>query len=249
METTSEGTNLRSINLLICLRISWLSKKGIFSLRFVAISLGVNNSVLIVLAAVIPVVLVFFGLRKKSVVPGKLQSVVESIFTFVKDEIALGVIGRGGEKFTPYLISIFLFILVGNLFEVAPLINFPVTSRMALPLFLSLITYFIFVFVGIKEEGFGYISHLVWPPGVPIALKPLVGVIELVSVLLVRPFSLAVRLFANLVAGHVMLSLLLASAYFFIVQPGGSRRDNEVIEAADEYGMTMAFSGIRLFHH
>ena len=60
------------------------------------------------------------------------------------------------------------------------------------------------------------------PPGVPVALKPLVGIIELVSVLLVRPFSLAVRLFANLVAGHVMLSLLLASAYFFIVQPGGA---------------------------
>jgi F0F1-type ATP synthase membrane subunit a len=112
-----------------------------------------RTEVLILLAAIIPVVVVFFGLRKKSVVPGKLQSAVESIFTFVKDEIALGVIGRGGEKFTPYLVSIFLFILVGNLFEVAPLINFPVTSRMALPLFLSLITYFIFVFVGIKEEG------------------------------------------------------------------------------------------------
>ena len=181
-----------------------------------------RTEVLILLAAIIPVVVVFFGLRKKSVVPGKLQSAVESIFSFVKDEIALGVIGRGGEKFTPYLVSIFLFILVGNLFEVAPLINFPVTSRMALPLFLSLITYFIFVFVGIREEGFGYISHLVWPPGVPVALKPLVGIIELVSVLLVRPFSLAVRLFANLVAGHVMLSLLLASAYFFIVQPGGA---------------------------
>ncbi len=181
-----------------------------------------RTEILILLAAIIPVVVVFFGLRKKSVVPGKLQSAVESIFTFVKDEIALGVIGRGGEKFTPYLVSIFLFILVGNLFEVAPLINFPVTSRMALPLFLSLITYFIFVFVGIKEEGFGYISHLVWPPGVPVALKPLVGIIELVSVLLVRPFSLAVRLFANLVAGHVMLSLLLASAYFFLVQPGGA---------------------------
>ena len=116
-----------------------------------------RTEVLILLAAIIPVVVVFFGLRKKSVVPGKLQSTVESIFTFVKDEIALGVIGRGGEKFTPYLVSIFLFILVGNLFEVAPLINFPVTSRMALPLFLSLITYFIFFFVGIIEEGFLYI--------------------------------------------------------------------------------------------
>ena len=110
-----------------------------------------RTEILILLAAIIPVVLMFFGLRKKSVVPGRLQSVVESIFTFVKDEIALGVIGRGGEKFTPYLISVFMFILVGNLFEVTPLINFPVTSRMALPLFLSLVTYVIFLFVGIKS--------------------------------------------------------------------------------------------------
>ena len=179
-----------------------------------------RTEILILLAAIIPVVLMFFGLRKKSVVPGRLQSVVESIFTFVKDEIALGVIGRGGEKFTPYLISVFMFILVGNLFEVTPLINFPVTSRMALPLFLSLVTYVIFLFVVIKTEGIKYFTNLLWPPGVPVALKPLVGAIELVSVLLVRPFSLAVRLFANLVAGHVMLSLLLASAYFFVVQPG-----------------------------
>ena len=181
-----------------------------------------RTEILIVLAALIPVVLVFFGLRKKSVVPGKLQSVIETIFSLVKDEIAVGVIGRGGERFTPYLLSIFLFILFGNLFEVAPFINFPITSRMAIPLFLSLVTYFIFVFVGVREQGFGYITHLVWPSGVPTALKPLVGVIELISVLLVRPFSLAVRLFANLVAGHVMLSLLLASGYFFIVQPGVS---------------------------
>ena len=76
----------------------------------------------------------------------------------MKDEIALGVIGRGGEKFTPYLISVFMFILVGNLFEVTPLINFPVTSRMALPLFLSLVTYVIFLFVGIKTEGIKYFT-------------------------------------------------------------------------------------------
>ena len=81
-------------------------------------------------------------------------------------------------------------------------------------------TYVIFLVVGVQKQGIGYFTHLIWPPGVPVALKPLVGIIELVSVLLVRPFSLAVRLFANLVAGHVMLSLLLASAYFFIVQPG-----------------------------
>src|SRR6056300_351066 len=161
-----------------------------------------RTEVLILLAGLIPVVLMYFGLRKKSTVPGKLQSVIESIFSFVKDEIAVGVIGRGGEKFTPYLISVFMFVLIGNLFEVTPLVNFPVTSRMALPLFLSLVTYLIFLVVGVQKQGIGYFTHLIWPPGVPVALKPLVGIIELVSV-------------------HVMLSLLLASAYFFIVQPGG----------------------------
>ena len=70
---------------------------------------------------------------------------------------------------------------------------------------------------GIKAQGFvGYFGHLIWPPGVPVLLKPLVGVIEFVSVILVRPFSLAVRLFANMAAGHVMLSLLLLSAWVFL---------------------------------
>jgi F-type H+-transporting ATPase subunit a len=109
-----------------------------------------------------------------------------------------------------------MFILVGNFFGLTPFINFPIGSRMAIPMFLSLMTYVIFVVAGFRAQGFGYIGNLIWPPGVPIALRPLIGVIELVSVLLIRPFSLAVRLFANLVAGHTMLSLLLASGVIFI---------------------------------
>ena len=70
-------------------------------------------------------------------------------------------------------------------------------------------------------QGFKYIKDIAWPPGVPTALKPLVGIIELVSTFLVRPFSLAVRLFANLVAGHVMLTLLLVSGWVFISAQGG----------------------------
>ena len=111
---------------------------------------------------------------------------------------------------------LFMFILVGNLFEITPLVNFPITSRMAIPGFLALVTWVIFVIAGIRKQGLAYFGHLLWPPGVPTALKPLVGAIELVSTLLVRPFSLAVRLFANLVAGHVMLTLLLVSGVVFV---------------------------------
>ena len=104
---------------------------------------------------------------------------------------------------------------MGNLFEITPFVNFPITSRMAIPLFLALLTYVVFVFIGFKTSGLRYVADLLWPPGVPVALKPLVGIIELVNVFAVRPFSHAVRLFANMAAGHVMLSLLLVTGWIF----------------------------------
>lgn len=168
------------------------------------------------LAAAIVVALLFFAFRKPQVVPGKFSTAMESLVSFVRDEIAIGIIGPEGARYVPYLLSLFLFLLIGNLFEVTPFINFPITSRMALPLFLAVLTWVIFVVAGIAKQGLRYFIDIIWPPGVPIAMRWLVGIIELVSIFLVRPFSLAVRIFANLVAGHVMLSLLLTSGYVFI---------------------------------
>ncbi|MDJ0791460.1 MAG: F0F1 ATP synthase subunit A [Acidimicrobiia bacterium] len=172
---------------------------------------------LIFLAALVAILILFFGLRKRATHPGKYQLSVESLMTYVRDEIAIGIIGPLGVKYYPYLMALFIFILVGNAFEITPLINFPITSRMAIPLFLALVTWVIFVFAGFKRNGISYLTGIVWPPGVPVALKPLVGLIEFVSVFFVRPFSLAVRLFANLVAGHVMLSLMLVTAFVSVV--------------------------------
>jgi F-type H+-transporting ATPase subunit a len=171
---------------------------------------------LIFLAALVVVALLFFGLRKKSPQPGKFQLAIESLMLYVRDEIAVGIIGPVGIKYYPYLMALFMFILIGNMFEITPFINFPITSRMALPLFLSLLTWVIFVVAGFKRNGFSYLMGIIWPPGVPVFLKPLVGLIEFFSTFLVRPFSLAVRLFANLVAGHVMLTLLLTTAFVSI---------------------------------
>ena len=187
---------------------------------------GVNRTmVLTILAAAIVIGLLYFGIvrNKKRLIPSKFGAAIEALVTFVRDEIAVGIIGpQHGLKYFPWLLSIFLFVLVGNLFEVAPFINFPITSRMwVIPAVLSALTWVIFVFSGFKEQGFKYVKDIAWPPGVPAALKPLVGIIELVSTFLVRPFSLAVRLFANLVAGHVMLTLLLVSGWVFISGQGG----------------------------
>ncbi len=199
------------------------SVNDLFELPFIG---GLNRTMwLTVFAAIVVVLFFYFALRHKSLVPSKLQALGEAAIGFVKDEIAIGIIGpEHGLKYFPYLASLFFFLLVGNLFEIVPFILFPVTSRIGLPIFLALITWVIFLVAGIRVQGFGaYFGHLIWPPGVPTVLKPLVGVIELVSVILVRPFSLAVRLFANMAAGHVMLSLLLLSAWVFLAAlPSGN---------------------------
>jgi F-type H+-transporting ATPase subunit a len=177
----------------------------------------VNRTIVyIFLAALVVIGMLYATYRKPRLVPSKFGVAVESIVNFVRDDIAVGVIGPGGERYAPYLLSLFLFILVGNFFGITPFIHFPLGSRMAIPAFLALVTYVIFVFAGFKKQGLAYVGHTLWPPGVPLALKPLIGIIELVSVFVVRPFSLAVRLFANLVAGHTMLALLLGSGVFFI---------------------------------
>ncbi|MCP3977369.1 MAG: F0F1 ATP synthase subunit A [bacterium] len=176
--------------------------------------------VLIFLAMFIVLALLYYGLRKGEKVPSKFAAAIESLVTFVKEDIAIGIIGPDGAKYAPYLLSVFMLVIIGNLFEVTPLINFPITSRMAIPLFISIVTWVIFVIVGFKKNGIRYFTDLAWPKSVPLALRPLVGLIEVVSTFVLRPITLAVRLFANLVAGHLMLTLLLASGWIFMSSVG-----------------------------
>ncbi len=181
----------------------------------------ITRTVFLILAiAVIVSAFLFFGLRKKSVVPSKFQTIVEGLISFVKDGIAIDIIGPEGAKYAPWLLSVFLFVLVGNLYEVTPFVNFPVTSRMALPFLLAAITWIVFLIAGIRRQGFRYFLGIVWPTSVPVALRPLVGLIEFFSILVIRPLTLAVRLFANMVAGHLMLTLLLVSGWVFISAVG-----------------------------
>lgn len=172
------------------------------------------------LAMFIVLAALYFAFRKPKVVPGKFGVVMESIVAFVRDDVAKGTIGPEGSKYAPYLLSMFLFILVGNLFELTPLVNFPLTSRMAIPGMLAVFTWLIFVFVGFSKNGMSYLWGIIWPKSVPLGLRWLVGLIEFVSYFILRPLTLAVRLFANLVAGHLMLTLLLGSGWLFFASVG-----------------------------
>jgi F-type H+-transporting ATPase subunit a len=125
-------------------------------------------------------------------------------------------LGKSGLKWTPFLLSLFIFIFLCNIPGVLPIIQMPATARIAIPLSLALLVWVIYIGTGIKHQGLGYFGHLLWPPGVPTALKPLVGIIEFISTIIVTPFSLTVRLMANMLAGHILLVTfgLLTTALF-----------------------------------
>jgi F-type H+-transporting ATPase subunit a len=124
----------------------------------------------------------------------------------------------------------FLYIFICNIPGIIPFIQMPATARMGLPAFLALLVWVVFNATGIKHQGlFGYFKNVLFPPGVPKALYIVVTPIELISTLVVRPFSLAVRLFANMLAGHLLLvifalltaSLIQAQTYQFLLVPVG----------------------------
>ncbi|MDQ1403155.1 MAG: F-type H+-transporting ATPase subunit a [Actinomycetota bacterium] len=168
---------------------------------------GFNKVALICVVATILTLLLFrVAGRQAQLVPTGVQNIVESIVEFVREGIIMQTMGPEGLSWLPFLTSLFCFIFFANIFEVIPFIQFPAPARMAIPLSLALLVWVLFNYMGIKSQGFvGYMKSSLFPPGVPKALYLLVTPIEFLSTFLVRPFSLAVRLFANELAGHLLL--------------------------------------------
>jgi F-type H+-transporting ATPase subunit a len=167
---------------------------------------GINKVVLIYAVSAALTILIFALGNKKQLVPTGPQNVAEMSVEFVEQQIVLPTVGTGGLRWTPYLTSIFFFIFFCNVFEIVPLVQMPATARIAVPMLLALLSYVLFIGAGVKEHGpFGYLKHSLWPPGLPLPLYVLMVPIEFISTFLVRPFTLMVRLFANLLAGHILL--------------------------------------------
>lgn len=167
-----------------------------------------KTSLLVLISSVIIIVLFVGGSRRMKLIPGKFQSVLEMTYEFVDRGITRDVIGNDATRFTPFLGSLFLFILFLNFWAIIPGIQFAPTSRFAIPVFLALMVYVMYWYLGFRHNGVKYLTGHLFPSGVPKALYVLVTPIELVQILLVRPFSLAVRLLANMMAGHILLTAL-----------------------------------------
>ncbi|MEU8219379.1 F0F1 ATP synthase subunit A [Micromonospora taraxaci] len=153
------------------------------------------------------VLIIFFlaTYRNPQLVPTKKQWFAESIYGFVRNNIAVDMIGHQGVRFAPYFTTLFCFVLLTNAFAIIPFFQISPNSHIAFPAILAIISYVLFNYIGIKKHGFvKYFKNSLIPPA-PWYILPLLIPIELFSTFIVRPFSLAVRLFANMFAGHMLL--------------------------------------------
>jgi F-type H+-transporting ATPase subunit a len=173
---------------------------------------------LLLLTTVIFMALFYFAFRTPRVVPGKLQMLMELGIDFVRENIAIPMLGQDADRFMPLLASFFFFILIGNLFEVLPGFSFSANSRVAIPLILALISWVTYNAVGIRTHGFfGYLRHTCIIREAPAPLRySLLLLIEFVSNIVVRPITLTVRLAANFLAGHFLLAIFFLGTIFFL---------------------------------
>lgn len=168
-----------------------------------------NSALWMVLAAVVLWAFMFFGMKRQEV-PGRWQMAVETMSNFI-DDLLLSNCGKGGKAFVPYVFSLFMFILVANLLGMLPLgvvgvHPFTFTSHFTATGVLAILSFSIVLVVGFWRHGLHFFSLFI-PQGTPVPMIPIIFLIELVS-FMVRPFSLGLRLFVAMTAGHVLLKVL-----------------------------------------
>lgn len=180
---------------------------------------GFNKPMLLALLSTLVVVGFFWAaFAKPKVVPGKLQMVGEAAYDFVRRGIVYETIGKKeGEKYVPLMVSLFFFIWLLNLWSIIPVAQLPVTSLIAIPAGLAILVWLLWLSINFKRHGFvGGMKNLCYMPGLPKAIYPLLIPIEFLSNVIVRPFTHAVRLFANMFAGHLLLLVFTIASWYLL---------------------------------
>ncbi len=156
--------------------------------------------------------------RKAAIVPSKGQAITESVYGFIRNGVARDIIGSHDFlRFVPMLFAMFMLILVNNLFGITPLVQFPTMSRIGFPIALTLIVYVVYHGQAIKKHGLvGYLKGLV-PAGLPKAIVPFIFLLELITFFVTRPLTLALRLFGNMFAGHLLLLLFITGGQYMLL--------------------------------
>jgi F-type H+-transporting ATPase subunit a len=163
-------------------------------------------------------VIVFFWLAfaKPKLVPRGMQNLGEFGILYVRDQIVRPSLGRRGDSYLPFLVSLFFFIFLMNLMELIPLIQFPPMSRIGFVWPLVAVVYIVYLYLGFKNQGvWGYLKTVV-PPDVPLFILPILIPVELLKYFVIQPFTLGVRLFGNMFAGHLLLTIFYIATWYLL---------------------------------
>jgi len=173
-----------------------------------------KHVIMLWIVSVLLLVLLRLAVRKTdTLVPSGIRNVLEILIVFIRDDVAKRTIGAGHERYLGYLLTTFFFILTANLVGMVPGMA-TATGNLSVTAALAVVAFFAFQWAGIREYGVvGHFKHLV-PPGLPIFILPVMIIVEVLS-MLVRPFALCIRLFANMMAGHLVIGAFISLILLF----------------------------------
>jgi F-type H+-transporting ATPase subunit a len=167
------------------------------------VDLSINNSVLFMLIAAAIVIAFLAAARRRELVPGRLQAAAEGLYNMVDGTLTGGIIGDRGRPFLPLVFTLFLFISMLNFLGLTPMVGFTATSQLAVTVTLAFMTFAIVLIVGFARNGLGFFK-LFWPSNMNIFMAAFLCLIEFIS-FIIRPFTLALRLFGNMLGGHIVM--------------------------------------------
>jgi F-type H+-transporting ATPase subunit a len=230
------------------LRALWLAQGGEFvppsarDFELPPLFLGITKPMLLVVLSV-GIIMVFFLMasRRLSVVPSRFSFIAESVYDFGRNNIAREQIGsKEFAPFVPLIVTLFTFVLVNNIFGIIPIIQFPTMAHIGFPLALSLlVVYPLWHFLGIRKHGFvGHIKHQLIPPGVPKPVLVLLVPVEAFVKFFMNPLTHAIRVFAAMFAGHLILLVFTLAGEYLLLEAGGALKPVSVVSWAFAIAMT-----------
>ncbi|GAA5071505.1 F-type H+-transporting ATPase subunit a [Thermocatellispora tengchongensis] len=180
---------------------SWFNKPALFAL----------------IAALVVIVFCYAAFSRPKLVPRGVQNVGELAYEFVREQCARPFLGKDSDRWMPLIFSLFLFVWIANLFGSVIFVQFPVMSRIGYPAVLAIGIWALTTYLGMKHQGVvGYFKHMMFPPGLPGWIYTLVAPIELLSTFILRHVTHAVRLFATMMAGHLIIALFSEVGWHFL---------------------------------
>ena len=188
------------------------------------------------------IVIAFFwaAFAKPKLVPRGVQNVGELGILFVRDQILRPMMGKRGDGYLPFLVALFFFIWIMNIMEIIPVAQFPANSEFAFPAALMLMVYGTYNYLGIKNQGLlGYFKNMI-PRGVPPGILVILAPVEILQYIIVRPFTLAVRLFANMFAGHILLLVFTLATWYLLTLGIG------LLWSATSFALTIVLTAFEL---